>query len=98
MVAILQLRGLHGLEKLMCNRIRLMVVPSLQTVDVQSDNDVAVIRIPDTIDAVRLRSEIEGFVDSDQFECATRLWSDDSYMRHFGNDGEGIVISCTPVY
>jgi hypothetical protein len=82
----------------MCNRVQLVVDPLASVVEVDIADDFATIRIPLTIDATRLGSEIGGFVDADQHECATRLWADDSYSRNFGYLPQGITISCATVY
>ena len=82
----------------MCGRVKIVVVPMLETIEVQTVEDFAVIRIAMEIDAKLLTSEIEPHVTTDQLECAKRLWSDDSYTRNFGYEPSGIIISCVTVY
>jgi hypothetical protein len=82
----------------MCARVKLVVDPFANAVEVLTADKVATIRIPEAIDVARLGSAIRAHVDAEQRECATRLWGDDLYARNFGYVPQGITISCAPVY
>ncbi len=79
-----------------CNRVKLLVNDSAIAVDVVFLDSVAVIHIPKSIDALTLRKHIEHIVDNEQSECATRLWSEDSFARFFEITTTGLEISCIP--
>jgi hypothetical protein len=82
----------------MCGRVKIVIVPMLETIEVIAAADVAVIRVPMSTSATRLLSEVSPHMSPEQRNCAKRLWSEDSYTRHFGYESAGIVISCVPVY
>jgi hypothetical protein len=80
----------------MCNRVLLIVESFECVVQVHTANGLATIRIPGTTNAAQLGDEIRGYVDTEQHECAVRLWGDDSYTRNFGYLPQGITITCAP--
>ena len=82
----------------MCGRVKIVIVPKIETIEVTSANDVAMIRMPCTTNAAGMLSVVITHLSPEQSNCAKRLWSEDSYTRHFGYESAGIVISCIPVY
>ncbi len=79
----------------MCNHVQLVVCLEQSAIDVANHDEVVICRMPMATSKESLTLALEGFVDHVTLDCASRLWSDDSFPRLLQVVDGCLVITCS---